>query len=192
MEYTQENFIEDYKLAKTFFYRHCSYLKSYKDDIIQEFIICLWKSREKFDSEKGKYSTFAFSCMRFCFLSHFWKKRKKMSFEKSFLSFDFEYEENKESFYIESLVSNDEEDLLSKFDVEYLISCFDEIVQNHKSKTFKKIVMTYLKHFDYAKTGGELGVSRQVVFQYVEKFRKLLRKRLVQDGFLPEGEDLPK
>lgn len=68
MEYTKQEYEEDYKIAKKVFYRKFPFMGFYKDDFIQAAVIDLWRVKHKHNPEKSKYITFAFKVCYFAML----------------------------------------------------------------------------------------------------------------------------
>lgn len=60
MKYEEKDYLEDLKISKSVFGLYFSRYKKFKDDLIQESVIALWRARSRFNGKKASYASFAY------------------------------------------------------------------------------------------------------------------------------------
>lgn len=60
MRYEEKHYLEDMKISKSVFALYFSRYKKFKDDLIQESVIALWRARSRFNGKKASYASFAY------------------------------------------------------------------------------------------------------------------------------------
>ena len=173
MEYTQENFNDDKRIATYVFYKKFSYLPEFKkDDFVQTAIISLWRARSSYDSLKGSYGLFAYVVSYHAMLSLLKKKEFKC------ISLYFETEQGTP--LIEFIPSDNNE---LNFDYDYIRKTANKIINKNKSKIFRKICTMFLQGKNSTLIAKEFGKTRQWSNAYINKFRNLLKMTLQAEGY---------
>ena len=179
MEYTEDMYLEDKKIACWVFSKKFLFLNRLKEDLIQLALVNLYCSRPNYDSSKGTYFTFAIKVCYQSMLKILYKEKKSTNnFNNSSLSFVVKDNATLEDF----IGKNDNVD--SNMNCEYILKTCKDILNNNKSKTFKTINTLYLKGYNTSQIAKILNVTRQCTNIYVKKFRKLLKARLIRENYL--------
>lgn len=169
---------EDKAISLWVFFKKFRNLTFYKDDLIQCSLIALCRYRGKYDETKGTYFNYAKKISYFTMLN-FIKKEKKYTNNFDNLSIDFEYDEDYT--FADTLV--EEFDFYTKFNYKFLLNICKKVINEHKSKTFKKISKLYISAKKPAQVAKKLKISRQCVCVYVDKFKKLVQNKLKEYDF---------
>lgn len=186
LEYTEETYKEDLKIAKFVFYRHFKKWQTLKDDLIDIGIIQLCRVRERYDENISTYFNFACKVierkMRAYILAQFKQKR---FINISSVSLDYE-DENGTLLDLIGIEDNTFEKLCN----EQMVQAIKDIILkcSYKGKNLREPRQKYL--YDYfinglntCQIGAKYGVSRQAVDLVVIKYKKVIREELVKQGF---------
>lgn len=71
-----KNYLRDLKISKRVFALYFSKYQNLREDLIQESLIALWRSRNRYDEKRGSYSNFAFN-VAFNAMTTFLRKESK-------------------------------------------------------------------------------------------------------------------
>lgn len=183
MEYTDEMYKEDYKIARYWIYCKCKNRGSDALDLMQVCLMSLFKNRCNFDINRGRYFIFASKIVRSCI--HHWlviKNAKKRTAELVSLDCPCSTSED-ESCKLSDIIPC-EVDFNSNLNCQYILDVGFNIINRSHFKSFKKISSLYLMGLSITDIAKRLNITKQGVSSFVQKFRKLLRAELIKDGFL--------
>lgn len=172
MEYTQKDYEEDKRISNLVFNKYLKKSYRFKDDLIQESLIRLWKNRAKFDESKGKYSTWAFRVSLTSMLMFLRKEKKNFNN----LSLDYEikgFEEGEMKFVDTIGVCEIDTD---KIDVKTL---FENVLKN-KNEEARIVADRMLKGFTQKEIAKEIGKSRAYVNRKLFKFGNELKTEMIR------------
>lgn len=173
MEYTQKDYEEDKRISNLVFNKYFKKSYRFKDDLIQESLIMLWKNRTKFDETKGEYSTWAFKVSLTSMLM-FLRKEKK-NFNNLSLDYEIQGFEEGEMKFVDTIgVCEIDTD---KIDVKTL---FESVLKN-KNEEARIIADRMLKGFTQKEIAKEIGKSRGYVNRKVSKFGNELKIEMTKE-----------
>ena len=162
MRITKSNFIETLKQhEKILFKVSNAYCKDPEDrkDIIQEIIIQLWKSFEKYNPNY-KFSTWIYKIALNVAISHYRKETRRKAFFTNFYDDLINISENRSG----------EDDLENNLDVlQKFISELD--------KLNKALILLYLESYSYKEIAEVLGISETNVATKINRIKKRLKAR---------------
>ena len=202
MEYTNEMFEEDRKLALFTFGRYYKKFARYKDDLVQVALIKAPRARELYSEDKGKYSTYAVLHFRSAMVKFLIKELRHNHLGDD-LSLDLCFRDSEFNLY-ETL--GYEEDKLQEINFEQLKDFVTKIILKPRKRdpftlAQPKIALTRRKNkemtadqknaFEYFINGksipyiaDERGVSSQAVSCSVSKYRMIIQQELKEQGFV--------
>lgn len=181
MEYTQEMFEEDKRIAY-YVYSKC-FLRSYryKDDLIAVALKGLYKYHSSYDNSKGKYFTYA---CRMCWFSmlEFLKREKTQTRNFEMVSLDKPIKVGSDD-NLSDFITADIPDFNSNLNLAYLNNVINEILVN-KGQTYQKVIRLLMQGYIPKHIAEILGISRQCSCLYKDRFKALLKERLQKDGYM--------
>lgn len=162
MRNTKYNFLETLKQhEKILFKVSNAYCKDTEDrkDIVQEIIIQLWKSFEKYNPNY-KFSTWIYKIALNVAISHYRKETKRKSFFTNI---------NDDLIHIADHHSG-EDDLENNLDV------LQKFI-NELDKLNKALILLYLESYSYKEISEVLGISETNVATKINRIKKRLKAR---------------
>lgn len=172
MEYTQKDYEEDQRISNWVFNKYFKKDYRFKDDLIQESLIRLWKNRAKFNEAKCKYSTWAVKVSITSMLMFFRKEKKY--YNNLSLDYEFKRDDGDKMNFAEFIGINEID--TDKIDVKIL---FENVLKN-KNEEERIIVDRMLKGFTQKEIAKEIGKSRASVSRKVSKFGNELKIEMVR------------
>lgn len=172
MEYTEKDYQEDLKISNYVFCKYFKKFVTYKQDLIQESLIGLWKTRLKFDESRGKLSTFK-TIVSITYMRLFLRKERK-HLNNLLLECDLKkVGDNGELLELFDVFSNDEINI-EKIDL------YDEIlnVLGTKKKTFIDIVKFSLSGYNQTDVSKIKNCSQAKVSRVLKRFKNDLCKQI--------------
>lgn len=213
MEYSQEQYQEDLKLVCYTYYKYFKYLKTYKEDLIQNGLVCVLENKAKYDNNLCTYAGFVCTYARYGML-HYLRELKRFNNNGSFLSIDAEIN-GTDGVYLIDILQDEKalNDLNSGFDMDFLNNSIDKAINkvckhkyldikdmkgstlasnlyniNKRKNKFndrrKQIILECLKNSNKAEVARKFGVTRECVRNYFERFKEALKIELKETGYL--------
>ena len=190
MEYSSAMYEEDKRIANYVFFKKFKKYFDYKDDLIQSSIIALYRARELYNEEKGKYSSYAVQTCIYTMLDFIKTEQKKNNLGLN-LSLDYELEEG---YTIEETLGECV-DYEQKFRIEDLKKDILKIIKkrnykdvsskqniNKRNTEFRKSEIIAIDYFVNGKSEKQirkdLGLTRQCVNKVINKYRKIIQEKL--------------
>jgi RNA polymerase sigma factor (sigma-70 family) len=168
MDYTKEEHAESERISTWVYNIYFKGFPHFKEDLITEAVIRLWKHREDFDSRKSKYVTWAVK-VAYSAMASFLRKQEKFSEDIAFL------EENEDMYFSDYLFAATS---VSKLPMPILISAIKNCVHRLSGTRVKEIIRLYLNHRSCAEISKIVGIARQNVHTHIRQFRKDLASAL--------------
>lgn len=178
MNYTMQDYLQDLKISKYVFKKIFKTLVNDKEDLIQESLLALWKSKNKYDKSRGKYFQFAYKTSKNAMLGYIRNNKNDASILSIYNDVIDEIQ------IVDILASNDYE--ITQINENYL-SLFKEILRIFKTdksikkrnQLFKKVLIRYyfynIKQIDIAK---ELNITRERVSKIIKITNSILQKNI--------------
>lgn len=181
MEYTQEMYEEDIKLAYYVYRKYFSCSYRYKDDLIAVALKGLYKCHLSYDDTQGKYSTYA---CRMCWFSmlEFLKREKTQTRNFEMLSLDKPIKVGSDDNLSDFITANIP-DFNTNLNLAYLNNVINEILVD-KNQTYQKVIRLLMQGYIPKRIAEMLGISRQCSCLYKDRFKALLKERLQKDNYL--------
>lgn len=190
MTYTYAMYEEDNRIAKWVYYKKFKGYAGFKEDLIQSCIIALYRARELYNEEKGKYISYAVQTCIYTMID-FLKLEKKKNNLGLDLSLDCELDEG---YTIEETLG-ESIDYEEKFRTEDLKNEILKIIlkRNYKDTYVKDLVMKRktelrqceimaIEYFVNGKSEKQIredyGVTRQCVNKIINQYRKKIQNKL--------------
>ena len=142
MEYTQEMYEEDRKLAHYIYCQHFKGFYKYKDDLIAVALKDLYKYRLSYDDSKGKYSTYACKACWWA-MSFFLRMEYKQSLNLNACSLDSPIKVGSNDTVSDFIVANNL-NFDSNLNISYLNYVINTIIVNEKNLNRKKAIQLYV------------------------------------------------
>ncbi len=183
-EYTQKNFEEDTHIIKYFFYRYTPIipiLLIYRDEITSDFYLTALKCRatyKEYNETNASYFAYYFKSLKYCLHNFFRTKNLKKDSQNESLYKNL----GEDDFSFENILFDDS-DLLEKVEFKEVVSIIETIISDIKNLKTKKIILEFFNCFSYSIVAKKLNCSRQNVEVLVNKFRELLRLKLIDIGY---------
>lgn len=147
-----------------------SFVEKYKDDLIQEGMLGLMKAANTFDSEKGRFSTYAAMCIRNEMFMFMRRMRKSYDKEISLYTPVGIDPDGGEIYLIDTIASkseNAEDELDFKTAVQFI---------NEQSERNQAIMKMRLDGFTMTEIGKVLGISQSYVSRLLQGLLQKYRK----------------
>lgn len=181
MEYTQEMYEEDRKLAHYIYCQHFKGFYKYKDDLIAVALKDLYKYRLSYDDSKGKYSTYACKACWWA-ISFFLRMEYKQSLNLNACSLDTPIKVGSND-TLSDFIQADNSNFNSNLNMAYLNYIVNKILVD-KNQTYQKVIRLLMQGYHPKCIAEMIGISRQCACQYRDKFKALLKERLQKDNYL--------
>lgn len=201
MEYTNEMYEEDRKLALYTINHYFKKYSRYKDDLLQVCLINAKRVRELYEETKGKYIHYAIIWFKGKIIRFLENERKinNLGYDAS-----LEAEFNNGEGTLQDVLGYEQE-FMENYDYNKLKQMVEEIIlkprlkkidelknaRHRKNRPDKTKIKTEQKHaieyFINGKTiqqiANEKGVTKQAVSKAVEKYKKILQEELQKRGY---------
>ena len=170
--YTQENYEEDLKISQYVFKKFIKGNLQYKEDLIQVSLIELSKCRQKYNIEKGAYTTFATRVSKNAMLM-FLRKEQRIMNNYSNISM--------ETIFLDQLklsdILEDKNDFTESLQEQNL---YKILTSNNKLKKtrIKLIAKLFLSNKSQIEISKTLKISRSLVSRYINKFKEISKEIL--------------
>ncbi len=186
-EYTTEMYNEDFRIArfciKKQFLNYASD-KEIKNDLTCICLIKLLEARKIFNSEKGKYFSFAYKVCYNAILTYLrLNKNKLTSYNTLSLEADVK---NTDNLQLERILT-DNANIEDNLNCEYLLKKCYAVKNKVKSKTFNAIIEMLLQGKTRQEMQQILNCSRQNIEQYIKTFRYYLNEELLKENYIEKS-----
>lgn len=178
MEYDLTMYNEDRAISCWVFNRKFKTFYYYKEDLVQSSVIALYHYRSRYDETKGSYSSYA---VKICFYTMLRFIEREKRFTNNFENLSIDLENDEGSTLLDVLGYDFDFD--TKFNYEYLLKVCNDVINKHKSNTFKNISKLYLAGKTPIQIAKVLNISKQCAWQYKEKFKNLVQQKLKEYDF---------
>lgn len=171
MEYTEKDYQEDLRISQWVFNKHFNKFLSYKEDLIQESLMRLWKAKTRFDKSRGNLGTFkvivSINSMKIFLRS------ERRHIDNLVLGSELNSGHEDDLVDLMDLIASDEIDT-DKIDLKDTIS---KVLKTKKEK-FRKVVNLYLQDFTQSEIAKEVDNSKTMVNRMLKTFKKDLGKEM--------------
>lgn len=171
-------FMENQKIVYFTFNKYFSRFLRYKDDLLQEGFIGLLKCIDKFNSERGEFSTFATTAVK----NHMamWLKKETRGLDKKVYLEDMGYEDDEDKFSFIALGDELDDFNYDKSQVKSVFSraldCFNE--------PYRKTILYWAQGGTLSNFAKKLNCTRQYVCSIIDTFKEIF-KYIWENGCLP-------